>query len=527
LFLIIIFLIGNVSAQVSYKESLTIYNYKIKQVQCSNNSLRVLIESNADANLNLMFKITSKTVNSIFSNQELKRFETNWFLITTNKACNELKKLEVNGYLTLNNQNIVYLNSESSYLFTGLESPITQTTTTSTIEILPSTQEALTATTTSISTSNIYFGSKLIETINSNNEVKYYHQDYLGSTRVVTNANGVLVNRFDYQPFGSDSIYSSSLNNKKFTGKQQDSSNLYYYGARYYDPKIGRFTSVDPSFNPSESSYVYVSNNPLNKIDPDGRQAAQAVYQTAFNAQQVIGNIMSNIPPSPLKLVFIFAAISVAALTIQGGYAPTYIDTKLLITPAYAPADLTKTILSTPIDQINLPTVMNKGYVISSLEDKPVPLTGENFGMVVSAGMAGFLANTKTGNLYFFPQQLTHAEVASNLIQKGADVNDLVGGLFSVQELGHHHVFAGSSSFERSILKTTTGSSEQEYFKALNAALLAKKYLTETGVSADAETFDIGVQGARGNFLIRDLIRNNRVIERAGKEVNLPLPSKQ
>ncbi len=270
LFLILIFIIGTVSAAVPYKESLTIYNYKIKQVQCSDNSLRILVESKASANLNLMFKITSKTTNSIFSNQELKRFETNWFLITTNKLCNEFKKLEVNGYLTLNNQNIAYLNSESSYLFTGTESPITQTATTT--EIQPSTQETLTTTTTSTSTSNIYFGSKLIESIDSNNEVKYYHQDNLGSTRLITDVGGNLVSRVDYEPFGKDLSYANSK--YKFTGKEKDSSSLYYFGARYYDPNIGRFTQIDPSFEPSETPYSYVDNNPLNKVDPDGREAA-------------------------------------------------------------------------------------------------------------------------------------------------------------------------------------------------------------------------------------------------------------
>ncbi len=265
LFLILIFLIGTVSAAVPYKESLTIYNYKINEVQCSNNSLRVLVESKASANLNLMFKITSKTTNSIFSNQELKRFETNWFLITTNKACKDLKKIEINGYVNVDNQNIVYLNSESSYLFTGTESPITQAATTT--EILPSIQQ----TTTITSTSNIYFGYKLIETIDSNNEVKYFHQDHLGSNRIITNANGALVSRLDYEPFGKDLSYNNAK--YKFTGKEKDSSSLYYFGARYYDPSVGRFTSVDPSFEPSETPYSYVDNNPLNKVDPDGRFA--------------------------------------------------------------------------------------------------------------------------------------------------------------------------------------------------------------------------------------------------------------
>src|SRR3989344_1793572 len=143
LFLIAIFLMGNVSAAIPSKQSLTTYNYKINQVQCSSNSLRILVESRASVNLKLLFKITSKTTDSVFSGQELKGFETNWFLITTNKECKDLKKLEINGYAIIDNKNIVYINSESSYLFTGTESQITQPVT---IEIQPSVQETVATT---------------------------------------------------------------------------------------------------------------------------------------------------------------------------------------------------------------------------------------------------------------------------------------------------------------------------------------------------------------------------------------------
>jgi RHS repeat-associated protein len=60
----------------------------------------------------------------------------------------------------------------------------------------------------------------------------------------------------------------------KFNGKELDeSTGYYYYGARYYDPAISIFLSVDPlaekyyHINP----YTYVANNPINAIDPDGR----------------------------------------------------------------------------------------------------------------------------------------------------------------------------------------------------------------------------------------------------------------
>ncbi|MBT4334715.1 RHS repeat-associated core domain-containing protein, partial [archaeon] len=57
------------------------------------------------------------------------------------------------------------------------------------------------------------------------------------------------------------------------TGKELDESNLYYFGARYYDSESGRFTSVDPV--KENHAYSYVNNNPVNYIDVDGRNATK------------------------------------------------------------------------------------------------------------------------------------------------------------------------------------------------------------------------------------------------------------
>lgn len=106
----------------------------------------------------------------------------------------------------------------------------------------------------------------------------FYHPDHLGTSTVVSNASGTLHQYFFNLPFGETMIEGCTNStyqlNYKFNAKELDAeSGMYYYGARYYDPRISVWMSVDPIFqkNPKLSPFVYCSNHPMNKIDPDGR----------------------------------------------------------------------------------------------------------------------------------------------------------------------------------------------------------------------------------------------------------------
>ena len=110
---------------------------------------------------------------------------------------------------------------------------------------------------------------------NRSGTLEYYHQDHLGSTRLKTDGNGDSIYDTNYIPFGS--TYGESGSEEfKYTGKREDSTGLYYYGARYYDPQVGRFITEDPItgslYDPhSLNRYVYCRNNPHKYTDPDGR----------------------------------------------------------------------------------------------------------------------------------------------------------------------------------------------------------------------------------------------------------------
>jgi RHS repeat-associated protein len=110
---------------------------------------------------------------------------------------------------------------------------------------------------------------------------EYSLTDHLGNARVnFDTATGIArpVQTDDYFPFGLDIISAGSarispqndyLYNKK---ELQGALGLYDYGARFYDPVLGRWTSIDPlaEKNRRFSPYNYVENNPIRNIDPDG-----------------------------------------------------------------------------------------------------------------------------------------------------------------------------------------------------------------------------------------------------------------
>ncbi len=119
-------------------------------------------------------------------------------------------------------------------------------------------------------------------------QVYFYHTDPAGTPLAMSDSNGSVVWRADYKPFGEENTVASNVdNNKEFVGKEKDDeSGLYYFGARYMNPKTGRFTAVDPVgavdertsrtnekllLNPqSLNPYAYSLNNPYRFVDPDG-----------------------------------------------------------------------------------------------------------------------------------------------------------------------------------------------------------------------------------------------------------------
>ncbi|MFV0291573.1 MAG: RHS repeat-associated core domain-containing protein [Mangrovibacterium sp.] len=104
----------------------------------------------------------------------------------------------------------------------------------------------------------------------------YYHPNYLGSASYITNLDGEVVQHVEYVPFGE--VFIEERNNTwntpfLFNGKELDEeTGLYYYGARYYNPRVSLWYGVDPlaEKRSNMSPYNYCSWNPIVKIDPNG-----------------------------------------------------------------------------------------------------------------------------------------------------------------------------------------------------------------------------------------------------------------
>ena len=137
----------------------------------------------------------------------------------------------------------------------------------------------------------------------------YYHPDHLGSSSYITNLDGEVVQHIEYVPFGEvfieerNSIWNTPylFNAKEF----DEETGMYYYGARYYDPRLSLWISTDPLQEkyPHINSYCYTANNPILFVDPDGKaiiKGAVAVFKYAKRVWNVYKKT-GKLTPSNLK----------------------------------------------------------------------------------------------------------------------------------------------------------------------------------------------------------------------------------
>lgn len=159
----------------------------------------------------------------------------------------------------------------------------------------------------------------------------YLISDYLGTTQLATNADGLLVSRLAYDPYGAviapGAVGPDGVRDK-FQGKELDAaSGLYQYGARYYDPALGRFTTPDTRLasrldrSDTLNRFAFGLNDPVTNRDSSGHDIIDSIVGDLLGALQVVAgavvDVLSEGALEPLGNGLINGGISTLTYSIQ------------------------------------------------------------------------------------------------------------------------------------------------------------------------------------------------------------------
>jgi RHS repeat-associated protein len=242
--------------------------------------------------------------------------------------------------------------------------------------------------------------------------------DALGSTVALGDNTGTLQTQYTYEPFGvTTQTGAASTSSYKYMGREDDGTGLFYYRARYYQPRFQRFIAEDPIgfLGGDWDLYVYTGNNPTNLTDPSGHIAGQILGGTFgaayafYNAYNTPGVSTSQIIQSTavgfgtgVLSSFTFGLHPAVAGVIFGGAAGALSN---ILTQSIFPSSCSKV-----VDPQSLAGSIIAGMVggfaggavatlSSPLSSRGVPLFTD-FGVnVISSSVAGALAGYL--DLYF------------------------------------------------------------------------------------------------------------------------------
>ena len=240
----------------------------------------------------------------------------------------------------------------TTYGYDAFGSRVFQTTATSTTiyplkwySVASSTGSGATYATT---TEYVFNGDALVSTIDQQlasgvatgtAQTRYIHPDHLGSTNVVTNASGTVVQTLDYYPYGATRI-STNLGGadsaRKYIGQFSDISGLSYLNARYMDPSRGQNLTQDPAVlggDPSLLSdpqqlnlYSYARGNPLILRDRGGKKVelvTRPVYSDAIGAHAFI--LITNNSAAAANLQGLPSTMQNPTRITLGGYTDNFV----------------------------------------------------------------------------------------------------------------------------------------------------------------------------------------------------------
>ena len=255
-------------------------------------------------------------------------------------------------------------------------------------------------------------------------KVYYLHEDALGSVRLEATSSGTITFSSDYVPFGSN----YGVSGKEvfmYTGEPYDSvTGLYLFGARYYDPTIGRFITED-SYSGNDNDpmtlnrYIYARDNPEKIVDPSGHFGH--VMLTDYNDQGFMDTLVATTTPGGQTAYL----APTQTTTVSVGDTTTTVSTTTFVTPdgsivTYTGATVTSTevsggqvvsheaVLASGWSKSSAPTIGTTGpttgsQVLQCLSG-PCGATGVAVGAVTVTGVVVATGEITLGSLLVLPE---------------------------------------------------------------------------------------------------------------------------
>lgn len=207
-------------------------------------------------------------------------------------------------------------------------------------------------------------------------KVTYIYTDHQGTVLAEADSTGNILATYEYLPYGQ-ALVGQGMGTPKdgpgYTGHVEDTdTSLIYMQARYYDPVVGRFMSVDPMGVTSAESfsvnrYRYAANNPIGYSDPDGRQECRSC-EMSYGA--AVGYTLRN-QPDRLR---VWAEGERAATNAQGSLdgagvgaaAGRFVDTGDYSKPAVAGILAQAVVLAVTHGKANWKSVKQFGHTFST-----------------------------------------------------------------------------------------------------------------------------------------------------------------
>ena len=229
-----------------------------------------------------------------------------------------------------------------------------------------------------------------------NAEYRFYVQDHLGNNRLVTDSLGTVLQVNHYDPYGQllTAISSTSpVSQYKYGGKEWNGTTLTYdFGARNYLPSLPRWSTMDPMAENyySISPYSYCAGNPVNLVDPDGKDiweidnegrivsketdtTRDAFYLVQINEDGTYSRIRTNTDGQNKEVCIEFEYGSIMSDSIVKDEISTSFKTR----DASSGAELFKFFADNlPVEVGFTGTSRNNGYVLMQRNEKAINITG-------------------------------------------------------------------------------------------------------------------------------------------------------